>query len=604
MKLSDDNRVINGNRRAITLAGRIPTKVSTINGPIYAGDLLTSSPIKGVAMKATKAGPIIGKALQNYTNSDPNTVEKIIVLLNISWYDPDVYLTSTGDLQIVRTDGNGEDVYDGNLSSHPKLISGSSFDEMLKQVQHDAFVLKNSTGELIERIGAFAQILAAKIKTGLLETEEAVVNNVLAAKNIVAENIQSLTLNVERLTVSQKIISPIVETTNLVTTGEASLNTISTNEIKPQNGDLVINLNNNEKTTDTTVNVGAIHESPLPNSSGDKGPLARLIIKGLEGKTAVVIDASGNASFSGSLSTLGDISALGNLKVNKDATISGNLATNTLNATEASISGKIIAKEVEAENINEIQRLLAEIKNAPLPDPNYYQNIDSNVRVGSSDPNTGTNTVPLQMYGSGLATLQDLTVTGQSNLYNVSVSGSLLVGQTLIENNSITTLASEMRLSALDKITLFDGAVTIAKDGTITTKGTLIAQGGIKTSTIAPLEKEVSVLGDLTVLGDLKLKKATDSAVIAAPENFAKNGIFAPAIEASSSAAGVGIIPASSSEVVIYSSFAKPNSLIYLTPKTSPPISLSVFEKKDGFFRVIRNQLLDQEITFDWLIIN
>jgi hypothetical protein len=161
-----------------------------------------------------------------------------------------------------------------------------------------------------------------------------------------------------------------------------------------------------------------------------------------------------------------------------------------------------------------------------------------------------------------------------------------------------------MRLSALDKITLFDGAVTIAKDGSITTKGEIIAQGGIKTSKITPLEENLSVLGNISILGDLKLKKATDSAVIAASENFAKNGIFAPAIEASASAAGTGIIPKTSQEVVIYSSFAKPNSLIYLTPKTSQPISLSIFEKKDGYFRVIRNQLLDQEITFDWLIIN
>jgi len=96
----------------------------------------------------------------------------------------------------------------------------------------------------------------------------------------------------------------------------------------------------------------------------------------------------------------------------------------------------------------------------------------------------------------------------------------------------------------------------------------------------------------------------TEAALIAAPENFAKNGIFAPAIEASASAAGTGVIPKNSQEVVIYSSFAKPTSLIYLTPKTSQPISLSVFEKKDGFFRVIRNELLDQDITFDWLIIN
>jgi hypothetical protein len=113
-----------------------------------------------------------------------------------------------------------------------------------------------------------------------LEAEETVVNNVLVAKNIVAKNIQSLTLNVERLIASQKIISPIIETTNLKATGEASLNTISTNEIKPQNKDLVINL-------ESSFSDSSNESQSLPNSSYDKGPLARLIIKGLEGKTAV-----------------------------------------------------------------------------------------------------------------------------------------------------------------------------------------------------------------------------------------------------------------------------------------------------------------------------
>jgi len=521
----------------------------------------------------------------------------------LSLLEKDLNLTSTGDVKIVRTDGNGEYFY-----------NGLDYENQNSNLKTQNYSLKLKTGELIERIGAFAEIAAAKIKTGLLEAENAVVNNVLAAKNIVAENINLTTKNItiagktieqlidERIETffnlrlisfnSQKIISPVVEITNLKATGEASLNTISTNEIKPQEKDLVINLNNNVGVGSSNPNNTGENSLPLPNSSYDKGPLARLIIKGLEGKTAVLIDAEGNASFSGTISakTIQSNQAnLSNLNVTKDATISGTLSTNTLNATEASVSGKIIAKEIEAENINEIQRLLAEIKNQPLPDLNNQTNLANTTDLNCREQS---------------CLFATITVTGQSNLYNVSVSGSLLVGQTFVENNSITTLASELKLSALDKITLFDGAVTIAKDGSITTKGEIIAQGGIKTSKITPLEKDLSILGNLSVLGDLKLPKATDSALIAAPDNLAKNGIFAPAIEASASAAGTGTIPKTSQEVIIYSSFAKPTSLIYLTPKTPQPISLSIFEKKDGFFRVIRNELLDQDVAFDWLIIN
>jgi len=100
-----------------------------------------------------------------------------------------------------------------------------------------------------------------------------IVNQTLVAKNIVAE----------------KIVSPIVETNKVVT-----------NEIKPVNNDLIVDLS-----------------SPVLDSrlhGNDKGALARLIIKGLEGKSAVVIDAAGNASFSGQI--IAD-----SITINNDATV-------------------------------------------------------------------------------------------------------------------------------------------------------------------------------------------------------------------------------------------------------------------------------------------
>ena len=47
----------------VALSGRVPVKVSMENGPIKPGDLLTPSSTPGVAMKATKAGQIIGQAM-------------------------------------------------------------------------------------------------------------------------------------------------------------------------------------------------------------------------------------------------------------------------------------------------------------------------------------------------------------------------------------------------------------------------------------------------------------------------------------------------------------------------------------------------------------
>ncbi|MFH1535742.1 MAG: hypothetical protein ABIC96_01560, partial [Patescibacteria group bacterium] len=81
----------------LALAGRVPVKVSTESGQIKTGDYLTSSSTPGVAMKATKAGPVIGKALEAFDGSNP-TISKIMVFVNLSWYDPSIYITMSGDL--------------------------------------------------------------------------------------------------------------------------------------------------------------------------------------------------------------------------------------------------------------------------------------------------------------------------------------------------------------------------------------------------------------------------------------------------------------------------------------------------------------------------
>ena len=64
--------------------GVIPTKVCLEGGAIKRGDLLVTSSISGVAMKAdpdkVKVGQVLGKALQDYNQ---NTVGKIKVLVSV-----------------------------------------------------------------------------------------------------------------------------------------------------------------------------------------------------------------------------------------------------------------------------------------------------------------------------------------------------------------------------------------------------------------------------------------------------------------------------------------------------------------------------------------
>ncbi len=72
------------NSYPIALVGRVPVKVSLENGDISVGDALTSSSIPGLAMKATKHGLIIGRALENYNSY--STGNKIMAFVNTQEY--------------------------------------------------------------------------------------------------------------------------------------------------------------------------------------------------------------------------------------------------------------------------------------------------------------------------------------------------------------------------------------------------------------------------------------------------------------------------------------------------------------------------------------
>ncbi|MBI2049324.1 hypothetical protein HYT32_00190, partial [Candidatus Roizmanbacteria bacterium] len=67
-----------GNRAGVpvfvALSGRVPIKVSGENGAIRPGDYLTASSIPGVAMKATRAGPIVGQALTSHVENGEGEV--------------------------------------------------------------------------------------------------------------------------------------------------------------------------------------------------------------------------------------------------------------------------------------------------------------------------------------------------------------------------------------------------------------------------------------------------------------------------------------------------------------------------------------------------
>ena len=106
------------NKVLVGLTGQLPVKVSAENGAIQAGDMLTSSnTLPGVAMKATRAGQIIAKALEGYSGQGVGT---ILVYVSATYADPTVQITDSGDLSV-----NGQ-VAGVNTQTNPTTLAGDT----------------------------------------------------------------------------------------------------------------------------------------------------------------------------------------------------------------------------------------------------------------------------------------------------------------------------------------------------------------------------------------------------------------------------------------------------------------------------------------------
>ncbi|HPD74286.1 MAG TPA: hypothetical protein PLX95_03320, partial [bacterium] len=141
----------------VGITGQLDTKVSTKNGTINLGDPLTTSDIPGVAVKATKAGNIIGHAMESYSEPNPDTVKRIKVYLNSTWFDPD-------SLLVISESG----VLEGDtLVNEPSILTGET-----------------------QNIGNYDLLTSSSISTDSLETKELTIDGINIddyIKNVLSE---------------------------------------------------------------------------------------------------------------------------------------------------------------------------------------------------------------------------------------------------------------------------------------------------------------------------------------------------------------------------------------------------------------------------------
>ena len=152
----------------VGVTGRVPVKISDENGNIEVGDYITSSSTPGVGMKATKAGPVIGKALESWNTGGSSTV---LIQIQAFSYSPSYTFNSTGEL---------------SLEPDSNALDGS-------------YVLFDGTGKMVDNQEAFDTVAAANIFTGKLNAED-----------IFTTNLEGQTATFSSTLSSQKVNTDIV----------------------------------------------------------------------------------------------------------------------------------------------------------------------------------------------------------------------------------------------------------------------------------------------------------------------------------------------------------------------------------------------------------
>lgn len=168
----------------VGLLGQLPVRVHATSGVINGSDPITILQSNTVTT-ARNPGFILGRALESYNPSTQPEKSTLLISLSPTWYDPDIYLTHTGDLNIVQASPTN-------------------------QRKNSVFNVENALGKIIERIGVFSEVVVANITAGAIEV-----------KDIAADT----------LSVNSEIISPI-----------ASIDRVHTNVISPLSEKLVLQL--------------------------------------------------------------------------------------------------------------------------------------------------------------------------------------------------------------------------------------------------------------------------------------------------------------------------------------------------------------------------
>jgi len=538
----------------LALLGRVPVKVSTLNGPIKVGDPITSTQVAGIGGRATRAGTIIGTALQSL---DPATAQKsivwdesasrwkvedkpcsseqekcyahdkILVFLNLSWYDPDVYLTNTGELVL-----NGNPV-DGYTVSTPQGVTN--------------------------RLGALAGLVSANIKAGAIVAKEAITDSLSAA-----------TATVDNLLVTSRLVSPVVKTALI-------------SPLPDQ--------------TDVAVQIGK------QNADGTSG-FGELIIEDATGSAVASIDTQGNATFSGTLEAN---------EVKTNEVVAGKIYADEIVARNgyfgetntASISG-ITREEIEKilRDVEQDQQILAQASTWDISAATDSANLNE-LAVAN-------------LYVTQQAAVNALSVTSSLAVGADLVLQSTLNEQQLTVNSIDTLSAPlSIQSLAMAPVEIMAGKVRVDTNGDVTISGNLFVAGKIESSGLTLKDAggfgellnledgSGNQVGSISASGSAEFNSVTADRLIIAGAGATPVLPDVSGEIQTNATVGSAIIPAGITEITIRNPNISDYTLVYITSTSSTQNNaLYVKSKGPGFFTVGFSDPITLDVTLNWWVID
>ena len=511
----------------VGIVGQLPAKVASDSVTISPSDPLTISLTEpGKVTKATKSGFIIGRALESFDSSDCTTSYSSE---NFGLVDSNKICT--GKILILLNIG----YYDPSSS----LV----------------YAFEKAKDDVLSGINNINSLLVDNLSAGIIKAKNITVDSLNVASDEVligGKNLKEyLAAAIEdALTKNQtNIISPI-----------ASIEEIHTNVISPlAQGNLTVKL------------------SPNKESS--------FVVQNSSGSSIATIDSSGNATFSGALSSA-------------DASVSGTLRAR-----------KIIADEIEG--------------NSPTPEYIDISTLSSQfVYIDNLSATTAS-------FAQGLIAL------GPSSVTDMSVAGQLSIGTNLIlADGSINVLGHDLEIQPLKQggISFLSGLIYIDIDGNLKVGGNaefaknVTVLGKLASNIIAPIPNQDLIfdLTDESGNSNLVIKNSTGSSVLSINQlgdlissgsgTFNKLNLVVakPALAISQTeitatgSAGIATISAYQKELTINNVLVTEKSLIYITPRvnTDNIVLFLLRQTPDLSFTIGVNTPLNKGVPFNWFIIN